>query len=538
MNTERGGRAGSLMIILAGLAIACTAETPPTGDTAVVAMPPAIFTDPARRDKLLAAVPAMDSLFVQFMEQRRVPGIAWGLLVDGELVHVGTAGLRELGTSAPVTRETVFRIASMTKSYTALAILRLRDEGRLSLDDPAERYVPELRGLAYPTGDSPRITIRHLLSHATGFPEDNPWGDQQLDATDEAMSAMMRGGIPFSNPPGLYYEYSNYGFAILGRIVANVSGLSYPEYLRSAILAPLGLSATTLEAADVPADRLAHGYRWEDEQWKEEPPLPDGAFGPMGGMLTSIDDLGRYVAFLMGAWPPRDEPDTGPVRRASVREMQQVARARPARVLATDTAGGVELNAGGYGYGLGISQSCGLGHVVAHSGGLPGYGSLMRWLPEYGVGIVAMGNLTYTGWGGVVTEAFDLLAATGALQPRVPQPAAALVAARDAVTRLINDWDDALADSIAAMNLYRDEAKERRQAQITGLRAEVGRCEPVGGFAVENALRGRWRLRCEQGGLEVGITLAPTMPPKVQLLSVRRADPEEPIAWAPVCPGG
>ncbi|MFN2316293.1 MAG: serine hydrolase domain-containing protein [Gemmatimonadales bacterium] len=536
MNTQRHGRAGTTMVTLAGLTMACATETPPASDAAVAAMPPAVFTDPARREKLLAAVPAMDSLFVAFMEQRRVPGIAWGLLVDGELVHVGTAGLRELATSTPVTRETVFRIASMTKSYTALAILRLRDEGRLSLDDPAERYVPELRGLAYPTGDSPRITIRHLLSHATGFPEDNPWGDQQLDATDEAMSAMMRGGIPFSNPPGLYYEYSNYGFAILGRIVANVSGMSYPEYLRAEILDPLGLTATTLEAGEVPTDRLAHGYRWEDEQWKEEPPLPDGAFGPMGGMLTTIDELGRYVAFLMNAWPPRDDPDTGPVRRASVREMQQVARPRPARVLEADSTGRVELNAGGYGYGLGISQSCGLGHVVAHSGGLPGYGSQMRWLPEYGVGIIALGNLTYTGWGGVISQALDLLAATGALQPRVPQPSAALVEAREAVTRLVNSWDDALADSIAAMNLFRDEAKARRQAQIVGLRTEVGPCEPVGPFAVENALRGRWRLRCERGGLEVGITLAPTMPPKVQLLMVRRADPDQPIAVVQMCP--
>jgi CubicO group peptidase (beta-lactamase class C family) len=527
-----------MMATLVGmLALACTAGTPPASDSAVVAMPPAIFTDPERHEKLLAAVPAMDSLFLAFMAERRVPGIAWGLLIDGELVHVGTAGLRELATNAPVDRQTVFRIASMTKSYTALAILRLRDAGRLSLDDPAERYVPELRRLGYPTGDSPRITIRHLLSHATGFPEDNPWGDQQLDATDEAMSAMMRGGIPFSNPPGLYYEYSNFGFAILGRIVANVSGMSYPEYLRAEILDPLGLSATTLEARDVPDDRLAHGYRWEDEQWKEEPPLPDGAFGPMGGMLTSIDDLGGYVAFLMDAWPPRDEVDTGPVGRASRREMQQVARPRPARVLATGVPGGVELNAGGYGYGLGISQSCGLGHVVAHSGGLPGYGSQMRWLPEYGVGIIALGNLTYTGWGGVITQAFDLLAATGALQPRVPQPSAALAAAREAVTRLVNNWDDALADSVAAMNLFLDEAKERRQAHIVGLRTEVGPCEPVGPFAVENALRGRWRLRCAQGGLEVGITLAPTMPPKVQYLSVRRADPDQPITGTPVCPG-
>lgn len=529
--------------LLAGIlpligALACSRPGPPPEADAGSSFPAADFAVPDRRARLLAAVPAMDSLFRAFSERARVPGIAWGLLIDGELVHVGTAGLRELETRTPVDSGTVFRIASMTKSFTALAILRLRDEGRLSLDDPAERYVPELAGLAYPTTDSPRLTIRHLLSHATGFPEDNPWGDQQLDATDAAMSAMMRSGIPFSNPPGLAYEYSNYGFAILGRIVARVSGTSYPEYVRTHILEPLGMSATTLEPGAVPADRLAHGYRWEDEQWKEEPPLPDGAFGPMGGMLTSITDLGRYVGFLMGAWPPRDGPDDGPVSRAAMREMQQVARPRPARVTQAAADSSIQLNAGGYGYGLGISQSCGLGHVVAHSGGLPGFGSQMRWLPEHGVGLIGLGNLTYTGWGGVFTQALDLLAATGALQPRVPRPSPALVAARDAVSRLVVAWDDALADSVAAMNLYRDEAKERRAAYLAGLRAETGSCRNDGAFEVENALRGRWRMRCERGGLEVAITLAPTIPAKVQYLNVRRVDPETPMVPVGACPGG
>lgn len=525
------------VVMLGVLASACAAPAPPAANDAATANSGAEFSDPDRREKLLAAVPALDSLFADFMAVRRVPGIAWGLIIDGELAHVGTAGLREVSSGAPVERETVFRIASMTKSFTALAILRLREEGRLTLDDPAERYVPELRGLAYPTTDSPRLTIRHLLSHATGFPEDNPWGDRQLDATEEAFSAMLRRGIPFSNPPGVAYEYSNYGFAILGRIVANVSGMPYPAYLRSAILEPLGLHATTLEAAEVPAGRLAYGYRWEDEQWKDEPPLPDGAFGPMGGMLTSIDDLGRYVAYLMSAWPPRDGPETGPVPRAALREMQQVARPRPARVTRRAADGAIQLSAGGYGYGLGITQSCGVGHEVAHSGGLPGYGSLMRWFPEYGVGIIAMGNLTYTGWGGVVNQAFERLAATGALQPRMPQPSADLVAAREAVSRLVDSWDDALADSVAAMNLFLDETKERRRAGIAALRDGLGACTMADPFLVENALRGRWRLRCEGGALEVAITLAPTIPPKVQYLNVRRVDPELPLAPPPVCGG-
>ena len=146
---------------------------------------PARFADPGRVEKLRSALPEIDALFSAFAKANHVPGIAWGVIIDGKLSHTGTAGLRDVEQNAPVDSASVFRIASMTKSFTALSILKLRDEGKLSLDDPAERYVPELSGLSYPTADSPRLTIRHLLSHSEGFPEDNPWGDQQLNRTDD-----------------------------------------------------------------------------------------------------------------------------------------------------------------------------------------------------------------------------------------------------------------------------------------------------------------------------------------------------------------
>ena len=150
---------------------------------------------------------------------------------------------------------------------------------------------------------------------------------------------------------------------------------------------------------------------------------------------------GRYVAAFLGAWPPRDGAERPPLRRSSLREMQQVWRPAPGAVT-RDGSGALQLTSGGYGFGLRISQTCPFKLVVAHSGGLPGFGSQMRWLPEYGVGIIAFGNLTYTGWGSAVDAALDALARTGGLQPRMPEPAPALVAARDAVSQLVIDWDD------------------------------------------------------------------------------------------------
>jgi CubicO group peptidase (beta-lactamase class C family) len=497
--------------------------------------PPARFTDPDRAAKLAAAYPEIDSLVYSFAQRARVPGIAYGIVVDGRLAHWATAGFRDAGARAGVDSATVFRIASMSKSFAAVAILQLRDAGKLALDDPAEKYVPELARLRYPTGDSPKITIRHLLTHSEGFPEDNPWGDQQLAATDDEMAAMMRSGIPFSTAPGTAYEYSNFGFAILGRIVANVSGMPYARYVRERILMPLGMSVTTLEARSVPAHRLAHGYRLRDGEWIEEPQLPDGAFGPMGGMLTSISDLGRWVGVMLDAWPPRDEPDGGPLSRASRREMQQIARYIGASA-STDSTGNISLAANGYGYGLRVQQTCLFSTSVSHTGGLPGFGSLMRWLPEYGVGIVALGNLTYTGWTPVSTRALEILQRSGGLVPRVPQPAPVLLERREQVSRLVARWDDALADSLAAMNLYLDEPRDRRRVAIERVRADAGdECRNEGSFVVANALRGRWRMRCRAGDLQISITLAPTEPTKVQFLQVIPLAREAVLEPGPAC---
>jgi len=488
---------------------------------ASIAAPDAQLND---RTKLPAAFAEVDRLMRDYATQAHAPGAAWGIVVDGQLAHTGSTGFRDVAAQAPVDADTVFRIASMTKSFTAMAILKLRDEGKLSLDDPAERYVPEMAGLRYPTSDAPKITIRHLLSHAEGFPEDNPWGDRQLADTEDQLSAMLRGGIPFSNAPGIAYEYSNLGFAILGRVVSTVSKTKYTDYIAASILKPLGMTSTTLEQKDVPANHLARGYRWEDAQWKDEPLLSNGSFGSMGGMLTTVRDLSRYVGVYLSAWPPHDGPETAPIRRASLREMQQVWRPAPASV-ARDATGAIQLSAGGYAFGLRSSQSCAFRHIVSHTGGLPGFGSIMLWLPDYGAGIVAFGNVTYASWTRVTNTAMEALVKTAGLQPRQPTPSPALLDSRDKVSRLVAHWDDALADSIAAENLFLDQTKERRRAEIEKLQASVGACRPeVAAFdTIENALRGQWTMTCERGNLQVAITLAPTMPPKVQLLGVRPA---------------
>src|SRR5919106_1254777 len=156
------------------------------------------------------------------------------------------------------------RIASMSKAFTALAILKLRDEGKLRLDDPAERYVPELKGWSYPTGDAPKIRVRDLLNHTAGMVEDNPWGDRQQVLTEAEFTALLKAGVPFSRAPGLAMEYSNLGYALLGRIISNVSGQPYQDYIRTRLMVPLGMTSTTYDVFKSPPSRRAIGYRWQD----------------------------------------------------------------------------------------------------------------------------------------------------------------------------------------------------------------------------------------------------------------------------------
>ena len=169
-------------------------------------------------------VPAIDARFSRFMEDNHVPGLVYGIVRDGRLQHIGVMGVQDTDTRRPVTDSTLFRIASMSKAFTALAILKLRDDGRLGLDALVETYVPELRAWRYPTDDSPRLRVRDLLSHAAGFVTDDPWGDRQTPLPEADFTEMLRRGVPFTRAPGLAYEYSNFGYALLGRIVSNVSG--------------------------------------------------------------------------------------------------------------------------------------------------------------------------------------------------------------------------------------------------------------------------------------------------------------------------
>ncbi len=303
---------------------------------------------------LAEGIAEVDQIFEQFAARGLAPGIVYGVVIDGELAHVRGLGTLRDGADLRPDQDTVFRIASMTKSFTAAAVLLLRDAGRLRLDDRVATWVPELAGVHGPSTDSPPITIEHLLTMSGGLATDDPWGDRQQGLAFDRFADLLREGMSFAWTPGTRFEYSNLGYGILGRVVSRAAGLEYRDFVTQRILEPLGMTATTFERADIPDGRLAVGYVRRDDAWLEEPIDPYGALASMGGAFSSVRDLARWVGGFTDAFPPRDAPDRHPLSRASRREMQQVRRSFAPELTRESADAAPTVISGGYGYGLSV----------------------------------------------------------------------------------------------------------------------------------------------------------------------------------------
>jgi CubicO group peptidase (beta-lactamase class C family) len=294
--------------------------------------------------------------------------------------------------------------------------------------------------------------------------------------------------------------------------------MPYQDYISENVLHPLGMNETYWEFDQVPPEKLALGYRWEDEQWKLEPMLHDGAFGSMGGLITSIQDFSKYVSFQLSAWPARNEEETGPVKRSSLREMQ-TAQFSSLNLENKNINGEPCVSIAGYGYGLGISKDCSGIKRVSHGGALPGFGSNYIFYPDYGVGIMAFGNLTYTG-PLPSTKIEKLLFETAQINPRQLPVSDILAKRQGQVLKLIQTWDTNLEKEIVAENLYLDQSREKRMAHVQKIFEKAGVINKTDKIEPWNQLRGRFKIHAENGIIQVYFALTPEKEPKVQDLYI------------------
>ncbi|EOR92801.1 Beta-lactamase class C and other penicillin binding protein [Arcticibacter svalbardensis MN12-7] len=466
---------------------------------------------------ILSTIPAIDSIYQVYQDKYHLPGVAYGIIYNGKLIYSGNRGYSNLDKKYAVSGQSEFRIASMTKSFVSTAILQLRDAGKIRLDDPAYLYIPELKNQHYLTTDAPVITIRNLLTHSAGFPEDNPWGDRQLDISDEELLTMIKKGISFSNVPGISYEYSNMGFALLGNIIKKVSGLTYEEYINKNILQPLGMNQTYWEYTKVPEKQLAHGYRWINEKWVEQPLLHDGAYGAMGGMITSMEDFSKYVLFHLSAWPASDRKETGPLKRSSVREMQQPWVFNNLNAEFTYERGNrVSPMTSAYGYGLRWSKDADGRTTVGHSGGLPGFGSNWMIMPDYGLAIITFSNHTYAPCTVINNNVLDALIQLGKLEPLKHATSSILQQRVSELLKLLPEWKDAERSGLFAENFFLDYYTDALKQESLALFQNMGKIKGIKSIIPENNLRGAFVLEAEKGNILLKITLTPENPALIQ----------------------
>jgi CubicO group peptidase (beta-lactamase class C family) len=458
----------------------------------------------------------IDEIFADYALDSHVPGVVYGIVADGRLVYVHGLGVQDLESKRPVTADTLFRIASMTKAFTALTVLKLRDEKKLQLDALAETYVPELRGWRYPTQDSPRIRVRDLLTHTAGFVTDDPWGDRQTPLAEAEFSRLLKEGVPFANPPGTAMEYSNLGFALLGRIITNVSGQPYADTISKVLLQPLGMQSSGFVVDAAPHERRALGYRWEDDAWRLEPTMAHGAFGAMGGLQTSANEYSKWVTYLLSAWPPRDDADSGPVKRATARELAQGSNFPRLRQRFGHTGADACRQAATYGMGMWVAVDCDLGLTLSHSGGYPGYGSHVLLMPDHGVGVFAFANRTYAGPSVAVWDAAMALNETGFLKKRSPPISDNLADAYRAVAAIYQQGDVAAGGDVLAMNFLMDRDADKWRTELADLKKKVGDCDTSAPVNPTGALAGEFTWRCAHGRVSGSVLLAPTRRSRIQ----------------------
>lgn len=469
--------------------------------------------------RLRKILPKIDSIYLAFAEKYHAPGISYAVVYNDEVVLMKASGHTDIAQQIPASSQSVFRIASMTKSFVGAAILQLRDAGQLKLDDPVSVYIPEMKDQQLLTSDAPDITIRHLLTHLGGFPEDNPWGDRQLGISNDELLGLINNGFSFSNAPGIEYEYSNTAFALLGYIIQQVSGQTYNAFINENLLKPLGMNNTYWEYTEVPGALLAKGYRWVNGTWAAQPILGDGAYGAMGGLMTSMEDFVKYVRFFQDAWPARDGADDGPLKRSSLREMQQPW------TFNTLQAGSDCPKVFAYGYGLRWSRDCNNVTAVGHTGGLPGYGSNWMMLPEYGLGVIAFANVTYANTSGTNYQVIDEIIKLADLKPRSKMPSEILLQRQQELTAVLPDWKDAENQPIFADNFFPDYYIDMLRAESQEVFAKAGKIIKIHDIVPENNLRGTYVIECENANIEVFFTLSPEKNPLIQEYSIKFAAP-------------
>jgi CubicO group peptidase (beta-lactamase class C family) len=273
------------------------------------------------------ATAAFDAFFDARLADHGIVGASFLLLRDHRVAHAHTFGLADRQAGTPVDADTIFHWASITKTFTAIGIMQLRDRGLLTLDDPIVKYVPELRQVHNPFGPMEAVTLRMLMSHSAGFRNPTwPWGgDQAWHPFEPPGWAQVAAMLPYTRiefAPGTKYSYSNPGIIFLGRVIERLTGDDYEVYIDKNILKPLEMHRAFFDTAPYHLrPHRSHSYYWKAGAPAEARfDFDTGITVSNGGLNAPLADMAKYMDFLVGN-PARQAVYDGILRRSSLEDM-------------------------------------------------------------------------------------------------------------------------------------------------------------------------------------------------------------------------
>jgi CubicO group peptidase (beta-lactamase class C family) len=326
--------------------------------------------------------PKIRAIVAELLNRRPAVGLAVGVVRDGSLEFFYGHGVADIASHTPITEDTVFRVASITKTFTAIAVMQLWEQGLVDLDAPANDYLRAYRLVPAKGGFRP-ATVRHLLTHTAGIAEVRRPSDVfkplfgetvKVGQSMPSLAEYYRGGLGIDAEPGTRFIYTDHGFTTLGQIVEDVSGQPFDRYMREQVFEPLGMTNTDLVRSEVIGSRLAIGYDLRSDGARAVTDYEVVTAGG-GGAFSTPKDMARYVAALLGG----GANEHGSILKPTTLGTMFEPHFRPDPRLP-----GIGLAFDRYDFG---------GHlVVGHGGILPGFNSQFFAAPNDGVGVIAFTN--------------------------------------------------------------------------------------------------------------------------------------------------
>jgi len=332
------------------------------------------------------------------LDYNGVPGVVVGVVSRDGLAWAKAYGTSDLAGGVPLTPATRFRIGSVSKVFTATAILQLRDAGKLRLDDPVVKHLPWFK-VPNPFPNAPPITIEHLLTHTSGLSREAPfaaWTTHEFPTREELRAAMPL--VTVISPPGKTYRYSNLGVALLGEVVAAVSGESWAGYVRQHITEPLGMTSTTgaPTAAEIAALPRQHRRKQPDGSRGTLYYYDTGAIAPAAAVVSTLEDLARFAVLQLTA-----DPAGPPAGGAQVLSGPTLAEMHRPHFVNTGWTGA-------RGLGWGVSRRN--GHTyVSHGGWIGGHRADLVLDPDRGLAAIALTNADDASPGLFAREALEVI---------------------------------------------------------------------------------------------------------------------------------